>query len=651
MSPRSSPYRVWFAAAAGTALAAAAFVSHRLEPAAAALVAAMGMILGLLWDRSRLLWGRDASAGPVPLPIKAPMPGLMVKAAPALPGTAPGRLEDEARARVSEGRLQAVLDVARSGIWQLDEAGRTLFGNPHLASLFGGLVPDSLVASGLTLAGPADPYGPFGFPAGQEAEALLRRPGQPPLRLIAAASPWLDQPGGGRGFVLSLLDVTPLKAAQARIEHLAEHDPLTGLANRAAFHAGLQAMAMDPHGGALFVIDLDHMKAANDRFGHAAGDALLRGAAQRLRDAMRPSDMVCRLGGDEFAILAFGTDADQAEPIARRLRSALRDPIMAEGVELPVSASIGIACSPSHASDADALARAADLALYEAKSAGRGAASLFRPALRERHEQRAAIREALTETLRRDMGELILHLQPQQNLDGRILVGAEALVRWHSQRFGRWVYPGEILPAAGDAGLLQELDRFVLREATRMIARWNGRPDAPPRLGINISSVTLHNPGFAAEVAAALSRNGVAPELLEIEIPEDLAVADLPSVAHTLSALQDIGVALALDDFGSGHSAMPHVVRLPVHRLKLDRSIVSGLPEDPKSYALLRATMALARSMGIEVVGEGVETEAQAFALRRAGCNVVQGWLVGKPMPEAELLPPPGAAPRFRVTG
>ncbi len=556
---------------------------------------------------------------------------------------------EAAKIRASERRLHAVLSVARSGIWHLDDRGRTLFGNPHLAELFGGRVPESLEGSGLALHAVPDPSGPLGLPAGEEVEAVLERPGKPPLRLLAAASPWLPEAGGGRSAVLSLLDVTPLRAAQERIEHLADHDPLTGLANRAAFHAALEAMAQDPRGGGLFVLDLDHMKATNDRFGHAAGDALLVAAAQRLREAVRPSDLVCRLGGDEFAVVAFGADPDQVAAIGERLRGALRAPVAVEGAELPLSASVGAACAPQHADRAEALSKAADLALYEAKAQGRGALALFHPALRDHHEQRAQLREAFTEALTRDGGELVLHLQPQQEMETKRVVGAEALVRWKSRRFGRWVYPGEMLPAAAEAGLLPELDRFVLRAAVEMLARWRARPDAPRRLGINISARTLHNPGFADEVGTALLRAGVDPARLEIEIPEDLAVADLPGVARTLSALQEVGVMLALDDFGSGHSAMPHVVRLPVHRLKLDRSIVSGLPDDPKSYALLRATMALARSMGIEVVGEGVETEAQAFALRRAGIGVIQGWLVGKPMAEEVLLSPLSAQPALRL--
>lgn len=546
--------------------------------------------------------------------------------------------QGEAALAASEARLRSLLEVAPVGIWQLDAEGRTVFANSHLTRLFGGSAPASLSSSGLTLVEMEDPEGPFGFPRAGESEAVLALPGRPELRLLVAASPWIRSEDGALGCVLSLLDMTPLKAAQERIEHLAERDPLTGLANRASFHAGLEAMVQDPKGGLLLLIDLDHFKSANDRYGHGVGDALLVEAARRLREVVRPSDVVSRLGGDEFAILAFGALPEAATDLAGRVRQALSPRLVIEGAELPVTASIGLARAPEHGGEAEALLRAADLALYEAKAQGRNTVVLFEPRLRERSEQRAELREAFVEAL--DSGELELHLQPQQDIERNEMVGAEALIRWNSRRLGRWISPAELISAAGEAGLMPALDRFVLHEAVRMIAGWGDRPDAPRVLGINISVTTLHEPAFAEEVAEALALAGVAPHRLEIEIPEDLAIRDLPGVARTLAALRLVGVPLSLDDFGGGHSGLPHVVRLPVQRLKLDRSIVAGLPDDPKSYAVLRATVALARSMGIEVIGEGVETQSQAFALRRAGCNIIQGYLVAKPMPMDELVPP-----------
>ncbi|MDB5411972.1 MAG: hypothetical protein JWR10_307 [Rubritepida sp.] len=537
----------------------------------------------------------------------------------------------------SEARLRLLLEMAPVGIWQLDAQGRTVFANRHLIRLFGGEMPKALANSGLALMS-AESEGPFGFSACTESEAVLDLPSRAQLRLLVAASPWTPSEDGKPGCVLSLLDMTPLKAAQERIEHLAEHDPLTGLSNRASFHAGLNALVADPRGGLLLLIDLDHFKSANDRYGHGVGDALLVEAAHRLRGVVRPSDIVSRLGGDEFAILAFGADPQTALVLAGRVRDCLRPRLIIEGADLSVTASIGIACAPEHGDDGEALLRAADLALYEAKAQGRNTVIPFRPSLRERSEQRAELREAFAEAL--EAGELELHLQPQQDTERQVMIGAEALIRWNSRRLGRWISPAELIPAASEAGLLQELDRFVLRRAVEIIAGWGERPDAPRVLGINISITTLHELAFAQEVAEVLAAAGVAPHRLEIEIPEDLAIRDLPGVARTLAALREVGVPLSLDDFGGGHSGLPHVVRLPVQRLKLDRSIVAGLPDDPKSYAVLRATMALARGMGIEVIGEGVETQSQAFALRRAGCNIIQGYLIAKPMPADELVPP-----------
>lgn len=544
---------------------------------------------------------------------------------------------EAARARAageSELRMRAVLEHTPVGIWQIDEAGRTLFANARLRALFGGTAPATVAESGLRRS--EAEKDPFDIPLGEEREAVLpAAEGREALRLQIVASSWPAEAGAGR--LLTVLDVTPLRVAQARVEHLAEHDSLTGLANRDAFQAALAAMANTPGGGLLLLLDLDHFKATNERHGHEVGDALLREAAARMRGAVRPSDLVCRLGSDEFAILAFEAGAEAALPVAGRLRAALRPPLRLAEMDFSLSASIGIAVAPADGPDAPALLRAANLALHEAKANGRNLVCLFEPKMRERHEQRAALREAFEEAL--GAGELELHLQPQQDMERQVLVGAEALIRWKSSRLGRWVSPAEMLPAASEGGLMQRLDRFVLHRAISLLAQWSGRSDAPPSLGINISVATLHDPGFAIEVREALEQAGVAPERLEIEIPEDLAIRDLPGVQRTLQALREVGVPLALDDFGGGHSGLPHVVRLPVQRLKLDRSIVAELPHDPKAVAVLRATIALARGMGIEVVGEGVETEAQAFALRRAGCHVMQGWLIARPMAPERMVP------------
>jgi diguanylate cyclase (GGDEF)-like protein len=541
----------------------------------------------------------------------------------------------------SEGRLRALLEMAPVGIWQIDGEGRTIFANRRLAALFGAQAPPALAESGLLLTSPPDPEGPFGFSTEVESEARLTLPGGAERRLRVTASPWFSTQGPDRrlrGCILSVLDVTPLKAAEERIELLVERDPLTNLINRGTFRTALEAMLATDQRGVLVLVDIDQFKAANDRHGQAVGDALLVEAGRRLREAVRPGDLVSRLGGDEFAVLAYGAGAESAAPLAERLRQALRRPIEIAGMARPLSGSFGVACAPEHGREVDQLLRAAGLALFEARAATGDAVALFEPALRARAERRAELRDAFGTALA--AGELELHVQPQLDLETGRMIGAEALIRWNSARLGRAVPPAELLAAAAESGLMLQLDRFVLARAVELLAGWGARTDAPAHLAINISIATLHDPRFATEVAEALAAAGVAPERLEVEIPEDLAIRDLPGVARTLAALREVGVPLSLDDFGGGHSGLPHVVRLPVQRLKLDRSITAGLPDDPKSYAVLRATMALARGMGIEVIGEGVETEGQAFALRRAGCHIVQGWLVGRPMRPEELVPP-----------
>ena len=527
-------------------------------------------------------------------------------------------------------QLRALLELVPVGIWHLGPDGRSVFANRRLTEFLGGEVPAEYGAAGLDPSGIPPPGGPRDV---QEWEATLRRPGRKPLRLLLAASALAD---GGR--LLAIQDLSPLKAAQERIEHLAEHDPLTGLANRAALRLGLEAMVSDPKGGSLLIVNLDRMKAANQRHGLCAGDSLLRAAARHLRDAVRPYDLVARIGGDEFAVLAFGAGAADALPMAERIRTGLVLPSRHGAGGLFVPGSIGVACAPDHGHEAETLLRAADLALQAAKAQGGNQACLFDPALRERAEGQAALREAFAEAL--DADELELHLQPQRDGESGALVGVEALIRWNSVRLGRWVPPIELLAAARQAGLLQRLDSWVLRAAIRLQRDWQGHPAAPARMGINVSIDSLLDPRFAGEVADALREAGLPPEQLEIEIPEDLAASDLPGVARTLAALRETGVELSLDDFGGGHSGLLHVVQLPVQRLKIDRSIVSGLPDDPKAYAVLRATMALARGMGIEVIGEGVETAGQAQALRRVGCCILQGWLVGRPAPPERMLAP-----------
>jgi diguanylate cyclase (GGDEF)-like protein len=548
--------------------------------------------------------------------------------------------EREAAIAASEARYRALVDTAPVGIWHLDEGGRTLFANARLAALYGGTTPDSLAGAPLQRQDAPASEGPFGFPSGREVEAVIPARGRrPKAHVLVCASDWLPPPPGSssRSTVLTLLDITPL-AAQARAEHLAWHDALTGLGNRAQFQRALEEVAGEWHGAALLMVDLDHFKEVNDSHGHAAGDAMLRAVAIRLRMAARHDDLVCRLGGDEFAILLRGSDAAQRGPaLADELASALQQAVPADGLQLAASASIGHAAFPADAEDIEGWQRAADLALYAAKHAGRGRAVAFQQALLDRARQRRQLVEAFAKAVAADA--LRLAWQPQVSVPGRALRGAEALVRWPAGPSGIGeALPGSFLPAIAEAGLLPALDAWVLNAALTQMAAWVGVPGAPGIAAINISAGTLSDPAFPARVGNALLRHRVPAEMLEIEIPEDVATCDLDAIAPVLEELRALGVRLALDDFGGGLSSVSHLVRLPVGLVKLDRSIIAGLPGS-QERGMLRAVVAMAGSLGLPVLAEGVETDAQLFSVRREGCTLVQGYLFGRPMTADTLVP------------
>lgn len=548
--------------------------------------------------------------------------------------------EREAAITSSEARYRALVDTAPVGIWHLDEDGQTLFANARLAALYGGRAPASFAAGRLQRRAHAC-EGPFGFPCGLEVEATIPGRGRrKAAHVLVCASGWLPlaAPGGTRGTILTLLDISPLKAAQAHAEHLAWHDPLTGLGNRAQFQRALQDMADGGHANVLLMVDLDRFKAVNDRHGHATGDAMLRAVALRLRAAVRRGDVVCRLGGDEFALLLRGSDAVKRAPaLAERLARALSQTMAIEGQELTPSGSIGHAAFPADANDIEGVQRAADLALYAAKHAGRGQATAFKPALLANVRRRECLLEAFSDALQ--SGGLRLAWQPQVSMPGGALRGAEALVRWPGNPCaGGDGLPGSFLPAIAGAGLTPALDAWVLDAALTQAAAWTRMPRAPRIVAANVSAGTLADPSFPARVGTALLRHRVPAGMLEIEVPETVATSDLGAVAAVLEQLRALGVRLALDDFGAGLSSVSHLVRLPVGLLKLDRSIVAGLPGHGER-AMLRAVLAMAASLSLPVLAEGVETEAQLFSLRQDGCTLGQGYLFGRPM-DADALAP-----------
>ena len=424
-----------------------------------------------------------------------------------------------------------------------------------------------------------------------------------------------------------------LEEKQARLEHQALHDPLTGLANRALLidrvdHA---LSAMDRRSGrpALLFMDLDRFKWVNDASGHSMGDQLLVEVAGRLHALIRPSDTVARLGGDEFIVLCedLADPVGDALAVARRIAEELARPFRIGGREVFVDASIGVAAGAPGDSAEAVLARA-DQAMYRAKQLGRGRIELYDPAV-----DRAASRYAqLSTDLHRaiDSGQLHLAYQPVFVARDRTLVTREALLRWQHPALGA-VAPEEFIPVAEETGLVTSIGRWVLREACRDCARWQSAGQRDVGVSVNVSGRQLESATLPAEVASALRERGLAPGALTLEITETLLTAGRPEAREVLGHLRRLGVRIAIDDFGTGYSSLAWLARLPVDVLKIDRSFVAALGPVGREVAIVRAMVQLAHTLGFAVVAEGVETEMQLAHLAEMGCDQVQGFLLGRP--------------------
>jgi diguanylate cyclase (GGDEF)-like protein len=407
-------------------------------------------------------------------------------------------------------------------------------------------------------------------------------------------------------------------------------DELTGLANRRALLRELAAACEDgTPAAALLLCDLDGFKEFNDTLGHEAGDELLREAADRIARVVGRAGRAARLGGDEFAVVIDGAGADEARALAARLRSELAAPLPVAGIEVRVDASVGVALAPEHSRHAAGLLRRADVAMYEAKDARTGV-ELY-DATRDLHSRERLV---LAAELRAavDAGELEVHFQPKVDVTTGRAVGAEALVRWPHPARGL-LYPDAFLPAAEQAGLMRPLTLVVLERALAACGRWTA---AGRDLGVavNLSASNLLDASLPDEVAARLEAHGVAPEQLTLEVTEGVMMANPRRSGEVLAAVRALGVAVSLDDFGTGHSSLSHVKRLPVDELKIDRAFVTDLTADPTDRAIVASIIRLAHSLGLAVTAEGVEDEAALEVLRGEGCDLAQGWLFSRPLAE-----------------
>ena len=422
--------------------------------------------------------------------------------------------------------------------------------------------------------------------------------------------------------------VSELRDLQDQLQHQAHHDPLTGLANRALFSQQVRE-ALDPAAGtdvAVMFVDLDDFKGVNDTLGHAVGDELLRGVATRLVRSVRHDDVVARLGGDEFAMLIRRpTDAEQgAVEIAERTLNAFLMPVPAGERPMNVSLSIGIAAKQHARTHAEELLRDADVAMYEAKEGGKRRFAVFTPEMRDsiirRHDLKDELRRAIAER------ELIVQYQPIVDLKTGEATAVEALVRWNHPGRGR-IPPAEFIPLAEDTGLIVPLGRYVLEEACACV---NERHPGL-RVQVNLSAIELEHPDLVETVTGVIERTGIAPERLVLEVTETLLVKDAERGAHTLEALRAIGVQLALDDFGTGYSSLSYLRNLPLDTLKIAREFVDGLAFSDHDAAFVRLIVGLAKTVGLKVVAEGIETRAQLDMLREIGCEFGQGYYFAAP--------------------
>ncbi|MDH1263163.1 EAL domain-containing protein [Pseudomonas sp. GD03944] len=436
-------------------------------------------------------------------------------------------------------------------------------------------------------------------------------------------------------FVGVFADISSLKHAQARLDHQAHHDPLTGLPNRLLFESRLRTALddaqTDARQGAVLFLDLDRFKHINDSLGHPVGDQLLKRIAQRLREQLRDIDTIARLGGDEFIILLPGLhETVDAELVANKLLACFAPPFQIDEHEFFISASIGISLYPEHGMDVATLVKNADAAMYRSKAKGRNRVEVYTRDLTFQATERMALEQELRRALERN--ELQLYYQPKLCLANQRLVGAEALIRWHHPLFGE-IPPDRFIPLAEETGLIIPLGDWVLRQACQQMSDWQAAHAPFGPLSVNLAGVQLRQPALVNAIARLLDNHALAPSLLQLEITESFIMNQAEEALAILHQLKALGVQLAIDDFGTGYSSLSYLKRLPLDILKIDQSFVRGLPDDANDVAIARAIIALGRSMQLTVIAEGVETKAQELFLAAEGCEQIQGFVVSRPLP------------------
>ncbi len=439
-----------------------------------------------------------------------------------------------------------------------------------------------------------------------------------------------DERSSPRQWFGTSTDIDSLRQAEERVHFLAYHDVLTGTANRALLDRILeQTTADDGHSSSwcnVLYLDLDRFKAVNDQLGHRGGDELLKQVADRIRTCVREGDLLARLGGDEFVLVQRVGAAEEGTVLGSRILTALSKPFVIQGQDLLVNASIGVASCITDGNTPEELLFRADLALYQAKAAGGGCIRRYKPELEANLRYRQVLERDLRMAIERN--ELDVHFQPVVDIVTRKVLGYEALARWTHPIHGE-IAPGTFIPIAEEAGLIISLGASILELACAMAATWGGQE----LVSVNISPAQFRRSDLVEQITDTLARTGLAPGRLELEVTESLLMDDSEEVRDALQAIKVLGIRIALDDFGTGYSGLGYLCRFPFDKVKIDQSFIRKMETDPGSHAVVKAVVALGKSLHLQVLAEGVETENQAAMLRSIQCHQAQGFLFGKPAP------------------
>ena len=542
-------------------------------------------------------------------------------------------------------RFDAALSTMTQGLCMFDDQKRLIVWNDRYAELY--QVPPDLLKAGTPFEAIVTDRVSRGVLKG-DTSALAVKTKIAELTQLAADSSRVDeladgrfvlltrQPMEGGGWLSIIEDITQRRRAEAEIVHLARHDVLTGLANRAEFNAKLDEASkrLKRNGGAVTVmmLDLDKFKAVNDTLGHPAGDQLLVEVGRRLQSTIRETDVLARLGGDEFAIIQEGGPSQHEGAIALALRiiNTLSQPFDLNGHEAGIGTSIGIAMAPENGVEPEELLKSADLALYDAKANGKNDFRFYHPAMLEVADTQKSAESELRDAIARE--EFELHYQPVVDVRTRRLCGAEALIRWRHPTKGL-IAPDQFIPLAESTGLIVPLGEWILQRACADAASW----PAHVKIAVNISAVQFKRGNLFDVILCTLVETGLAPERLELEITETSLLENKEAHLTTMRQLKNLGISMALDDFGTGYSSLTYLTNFPFDKIKIDRTFAQGVLNRRDCVAVVSSVLALAHGLGTITTVEGIETEEQFEYMRNAGVDLAQGYLFGRPVPLAQF--------------